>query len=114
MPAESFFASAIFPRSWATGSTIRVAFGIALLEFGSDVPLQRGQTEAGAVVVESDLDAGQDQDNERRDGALLQTIPEFPVTGPRLGRPLPEIEAAPLGHRPRRQGKRLIHDRRVP
>ena len=114
MPAASFLASAIFPRSWTTGSTIRVGIGIALLEFGSDVPLQRRQAEAGAVVVESDFDAGQDKDNECSDGALLQTIPEFPVAGLRLGGPLPEIEAPPLGHRPRRHGERLIHERRVP
>jgi hypothetical protein len=49
-----------------------------------------------------------------RNGALFQTVAELPVTGPRLGRELPEIEAAPLDHRPRRQGKGLIHDRRIP
>ncbi len=70
--------------------------------------------EAGAVVVKPDLDAGQDQDHDGRHDALLQTVAELPVTGPRLGRALPEIEAAPLDHRPRRQGKGLIHDRRIP
>ena len=54
------------------------------------------------------------KDNKRRDGALLQAIPEFPVAGPRLGGALPEVEPAPLGHGPGRQGKRLIHEGRVP
>ena len=56
--------------------------GIALLEFGGDVPLERRQTEAGAVVVETDLDAGQDKDNERRNGAPLQTVPGVPRSRP--------------------------------
>ena len=87
---------------------------IIFLEFGVDVLSQRGQVEAGAVVVKPDLSNGQDQDDDGRHGALFQTIAELSVAGPRLGRQLPEIETAPLDHRPRRQGEGLIHDRRVP
>ncbi len=66
------------------------------------------------IVVETDLDAGQNQDDKRRDGALLHAIPELSIAGPRLGGPLAEVESAPLGHGPGRQGEGLIHERRVP
>ena len=82
-------------------------------EFRCNFAFQAGESQAGSVVIKSQFNAGQDQDQNDGRGPFFQK-PVRPSETRRHRFPLTEVETAPFAHRPGRQGKGLIQDRRFP